>query len=97
VVRQFKLPAPDRQVPLRDAHGRRRWLDAVWEKAQLVVEIDGAGHIDVRTYWDDMDRGNGLQLEHYHVLRFPAWVVRYQPDDVAAQIRQALREAGYAC
>ena len=29
VVRQFKLPAPDRQVPLRDAHGRRRWLDAV--------------------------------------------------------------------
>jgi very-short-patch-repair endonuclease len=44
-----------------------------------------------------MDRGNGLQLEHYRVLRFPAWVVRYQPDDVAAQIRQALREAGYAC
>ena len=97
VVRQFKLPAPDRQVPLRDAHGRRRWLDAVWEKAQLAVEIDGAGHIDVRTYWDDMDRGNGLQLEHYRVLRFPAWVVRYQPDYVAAQIRQALREAGYAC
>ena len=62
VVRQFKLPAPDRQVPLRDAHGRRRRLDAVWEKAQLVVEIDRAGHIDV-----------------------------------AAQIRQALREAGYAC
>jgi len=97
VVRQFKLPAPDRQVPLRDAHGRRRWLDAVWEKARLVVEIDGAGHIDVRTYWDDMDRGNGLQLEHYRVLRFPAWVVRYQPEYVAAQIRQAIREAGYSC
>lgn len=97
VVGQFRLPAPDRQVPLRDAHGRRRWLDAVWETARLVVEIDGAGHIDVRTYWDDMDRGNGLQLEHYRVLRFPAWVVRYQPDYVAAQIRQALREAGYSC
>lgn len=97
VVRQFRLPAPDRQVPLRDAHGRRRWLDAVWEKARLVVEIDGSGHIDVRTYWDDMDRGNGLQLSHYRVLRFPAWVVRYQPDHVAAQIRQALREADYSC
>jgi hypothetical protein len=97
VVRQFKLPAPDRQVPLRDEQGRRRWLDAVWEKARLVVEIDGAGHIDVRTYWDDMDRGNGLQLGHYRVLRFPAWVVRYQPDYVAAQIRQALREADYSC
>src|ERR1700733_8274750 len=34
----------------------------------------GAGHIDVRTYWDDMDRGNGLQLEHYRVLRSrPGW------------------------
>lgn len=97
VVHQFKLPVPDRQVPLRDARGRRRWLDAVWEKARLVIEIDGAAHIDVRTYWDDMDRGNGLQLEHYRVLRFPAWVVRYQPDHVAAQIRQALREAGYPC
>lgn len=97
VVRQFKLPEPDRQVPQRDEHGRRRWLDAVWERARLVVEIDGAGHIDVRTYWDDMDRGNGLQLGHYRVLRFPAWVVRYQPDHVAAQIRRALREAGYAC
>ena len=97
VVRQFKLPAPNRQVPLRDRQGRRRWLDAVWEKARLVVEIDGAGHIDVRTYWDDMDRGNSLQLEYYRVLRFPAWVVRCQPEDVAAQIRQALREAGYSC
>lgn len=95
VVRQFKLPVPDRQVPLRDEQGRRRWLDAVWEKARLIVEIDGAGHIDVRTYWDDMDRGNGLQLEHYRVLRFPAWVVRCQPADVAAQIRQAVREAAY--
>lgn len=97
VVRQFKLPEPDRQVPLHDAQGRRRWLDAVWEKAQLVVEIDGAAHIDVLTYWDDMDRGNGLQLGHYRVLRFPSWVVRYQPDHVAAQVRQALREAGYSC
>ena len=97
VVRQFKLPAPARQVARRDEQGRSRWLDAVWEEAQLVVEIDGAGHIDALTYWDDMDRGNGLQLGHYRVLRFPAWVVRYQPDYVAAQIRQALREAGCSC
>jgi hypothetical protein len=97
VVRQFKLPEPDRQVPRRDERGRRRWLDAVWEKARLVAEIDGAGHIDALTYWDDMDRGNGLQLGHYRVLRYPAWVVRYQPDYVATQIRQALREAGCSC
>lgn len=89
-MRQFRLPEPDRQVPLLDERGRRRWLDAVWEGARLVVEVDGAAHTDVLTYWDDMDRGNGLQLRGYRLLRFPAWVVRYQPDYVAAEIRQHL-------
>lgn len=53
------------------------------------------------TWWPSLNAtsaySNGLQLGHYRVLRFPSWVVRYQPDYVAAQIRQALREAGYAC
>jgi hypothetical protein len=97
VVRQFNLPEPDRQVPRRDGQGRRRWLDACWERARLIVEIDGAAHIEVQQYWDDMDRGNDLTLDHYHVMRFPAWVIRYQPEYVAIKIRQALRDAGYGC
>ena len=97
VVRQFGLPEPDRQVPRRDENGRRRWLDACWERARLVVEIDGAAHIDALTYWDDMDRANDLTLDHYRVLRFAAWMIRYNPEFVAAKIRQALREAGYPC
>lgn len=97
VVRQYQLPEPDRQVPRRDSQGRRRWLDACWERARLVVEIDGAAHIDALQYWDDMDRGNDLTLEHYRVMRFPAWIIRYQPEYVAAKIRQALRDAGYRC
>lgn len=97
VIRQFHLPEPDRQVPRRDENGRRRWLDACWERARLVVEIDGAAHIDALTYWDDMDRGNNLTLDHHQVMRFPAWVVRYQPEYVAAMIRRALWEAGYRC
>ena len=95
VVRQFNLPDPDRQVPRRDENGRRRWLDTCWEKARLIVEIDGTAHLDASTYWDDMDRANGLTLGRYRVLRFPAWVVRSRPEYVAAKIRQALREAGY--
>jgi len=97
VVRQFNLPEPDRQVPRRDGQGRRRWLDAVWDEARLVVEIDGAAHIDVLTYWDDMDRGNHLELGHHHVLPFPSWVIRYRPECVADEIRQALRDAGCHC
>lgn len=97
VIRQFQLPEPDRQVPRRDANGRLRWLDACWERARLVVEIDGAAHINVLQYWEDMDRDNDLTIGHYRVLRFPAWVIRYQPGYVAAMVRQALREAGDRC
>jgi len=89
VIRQFGLPEPERQVPRRDSTGRRRWLDAVWEETRLLVEIDGAAHLDVLTYWDDMNRSNDLTKD-YRILRFPAWVVRYQPEYVAAKIRQAL-------
>jgi very-short-patch-repair endonuclease len=97
VVRRFGLPEPDRQVPRRDARGKRRWLDVVWEQAGLIVEVDGAAHMDVLQYWDDMDRGNDFTLKHYRILRYAAFVVRCQPEYVASQIRQALREAGYSC
>jgi hypothetical protein len=97
VVRQFGLPEPDRQVPRRDAQGKRRWLDVVWEQARLIVEIDGAGHIDVLQYWDDMDRGNDFTLKSYRILRYAAFVIRYRSEYVASQIRQALREVGYSC
>lgn len=90
VIRQFGLPEPDRQVARRDARGKRRWLDAVWEQARVIAEIDGAAHLDALEYWDDMDRDNGFQLKHYQVFRYPAWVVRHNPEYVAAQLREAL-------
>lgn len=94
VIRPFKLPPPDRQVGRRDSHGRRRWLDAMWEQAKLVVEIDGAGHRDVLQYWDDMDRDNDLKLQGYDTLRYAAFTIRYNGEYVAGQIRQALRDRG---
>lgn len=93
VIRAFRLPDPDRQVERRDAAGRRRWLDVVYERARLVIEIDGAAHADALQYWDDMSRDNDLKLGGYTVLRFPAFVIRYSPHVVAATIRRALRAA----
>jgi hypothetical protein len=90
VVRRFRLPAPDRQVPRRDSRGKRRWLDVMYEKARLVIEIDGAGHMDILEYWDDMGRDRELMLAGNTVLRFPAYMVRYAPQQIATQIRQAL-------
>ena len=97
VVRPFGLPMPDRQVPRADPSGRRRWLDALWEKARLIVEIDGAGHADILQYWADMDRDNQFKLQGYNTLRYAAFAIRYHPDYVAAQIRTSLRDSGVEC
>jgi uncharacterized protein DUF559 len=93
VVRGYGLPEPDRQACRSDSQGRRRYLDVLWEEAKVVVEIDGAQHMEPLEYWDDMNRANDLQLKDYEVLRFPAWMVRYHPEFVAAEIRRALRKA----
>ena len=94
LVRRHRLPEPDRQAPRRDSAGRRRWLDAVWEAARVIVEVDGIHHIDATEYWADMDRDNDFTLGGYRVLRFPAFVVRYHGGYVAGKIRAALRGGG---
>jgi len=95
LVRRFGLPEPDRQFERLDGQGRR-WLDAVWEWARLVAEIDGRWHTDARAWWADMQRDNELTIDGYRVLRFPAFVVRDNPRVVAMQIARALHEAGGA-
>jgi len=90
LVRRHRLPEPDRQARRQDAAGRRRWLDASWEAARLIVEVDGIHHLDTAQYWADMDRDNDFTLDGYRVLRFPAFVVRYHGDYVAGEIRGAL-------
>ncbi len=93
LVRRYGLPEPDRQVMRRDPAGRRRWLDAYWDAARLVVEVDGLWHMDAVAWWADMRRDNDLTLTGHRLLRFPAFAVRDQPDAVAAQIRAALSAA----
>jgi very-short-patch-repair endonuclease len=95
LVRRFGLPEPDRQFRREDGQGRR-WLDAIWEWARLVVEIDGRWHMDARAWWADMLRDNELTLDGYRVLRFPAFAVRDNPAEVAGQIAAALRQSGDA-
>ena len=96
VIRAFRLPEPSRQAARRDAKGRRRWTDVAWDSYKIVVEIDGAQHAeDPLQRWDDMERDIDLSLDGYLTLRFPAWLVRTNPEYVACKILQALRRAGY--
>jgi very-short-patch-repair endonuclease len=92
LLRLHRLPEPDRQAQRSDSTGRRRWLDAVWEAARLIVEVDGIHHLDAAQYWADMDRDNDFTLSGYRVLRFPAFAVRHDPGQVARKVREALRE-----
>lgn len=91
--RLHRLPKPVQQQVRRDRGGRRRYLDVVFAAAsgRLVrVEIDGSIHLQGRTYWDDMRRGNDLVLGHTPVLRFPSWVVRADDAEALDQLRRAL-------
>lgn len=91
LLRQYRIPEPDRQVSRRDRHGRRRWLDTVWESARLIVEVDGFWHTEAAVWWADMRRDNEFTVSGYRVLRFPAFAIRTEPDRVAQQILGALR------
>ncbi|HKT02761.1 MAG TPA: DUF559 domain-containing protein, partial [Rugosimonospora sp.] len=90
------LPRPVLQVRRRDAAGGTRYLDGYYERWRIHIEIDGGQHLAAGTYWQDMERQNNLWIAGDRVLRFPAWVIRDRPADVVAQVRAALRAAGWA-
>jgi hypothetical protein len=95
LLRRAGLPEPTRQVLRTDAGGRRRYLDVLFRDFGLHVEVDGAHHLDAEQAWLDMDRQNQLWLAGERVLRFPAWLIRRQPRKVVADVRRALRAAGW--
>jgi very-short-patch-repair endonuclease len=95
LCRRHRLPEPDLQEPRTDRTGRTRWLDAYWREWRLHVEVDGAHHMDVRHWADDMRRQNDVWTSGDRILRFPAWLVRAHPDEVAESLRRALCAAGW--
>jgi very-short-patch-repair endonuclease len=42
-----------------------------FDQWKVVVEIDGAHHMNVGQMWDDARRQNDLELAGYVVLRYP--------------------------
>ncbi len=95
ISRRAGFPEPKLQFVRRDAQGRRRYVDALFEEYGVLVEIDGGQHTDVRQAWADMRRQNALWVAGVRVLRFPGWLVRERPDAVVAQVRAALRAGGW--
>jgi Protein of unknown function (DUF559) len=90
LCRRCRLPLPDRQVARVDGQGRRRWLDAFFDAARLVVEIDGLWHMEAGAWWADMARSNALTVGGCSVLRYPSFVIHEEPVLVGAQIASFL-------
>ncbi|TCB99282.1 hypothetical protein E0H26_06775 [Micromonospora zingiberis] len=95
LCRRHGLPAPQAQQRRRDTDGRMRYLDAYWPRWRLHVEVDGGHHMDVRHWAADLRRQNRIWIEGDRILRFTAFDVRHRPTEVAAQLRAALKAAGW--
>ena len=95
LCRRCGLPTPALQVRRVDGSDRIRYLDALFEEWGVHVEIDGGYHTDPAEWWADMKRQNDLWIPGGRVLRFPGWVVRDRPQEVADQVRAALIAAGW--
>lgn len=83
LCRQYGLPPPVLQT--RRRIGQRTIVtDAELRTSRgrlVVVEVDGVGHADVRTWSEDLDRHNVLadSLDAI-VLRVSNWTLRHDPD-----------------
>ena len=88
--RQRGLPTPRRQTRRFDAEGRTRFTDAEFElpgSGLLIVEIDGAGHIDPAVAGDDAVRGSMLaRTTGAHVLRVTSITLRSDPEPFFAEL-----------
>lgn len=88
--REANLPIPRRQAVRVDSKGQRRYLDAevrLPDGTLLVLEADGAGHLDTMTWWNDQMRQNDVVIDGSAILRFPTVALRLDRPRVVQQLR----------
>lgn len=80
---------PHRQRPRVDRAGKRRWTDCEWDLPDgrvVVLEVDGAFHMDVMQYSDDMRRQRRITTPDRLVVRCAAVEIRDEPGEVMADL-----------
>ncbi|MBM6404704.1 DUF559 domain-containing protein, partial [Phycicoccus sp. CSK15P-2] len=95
MCRRHDVPEPSRQVVRRGPRGRI-YLDVRWDRARLVVEVDGSGHRSGLALTMDNLRQNAVTLGGDRVLRFDLLALRLHEADVMAQVHHGLR-APWVC
>lgn len=95
LCRRYRLPLPIQQAVRVEPNGRRRYLDAVWRRADgslLAAEVDGAIHRRPERWMADDLRQNEVVIGGTPVLRYPTVIVRGEPALVADQLRRGLHQ-----
>jgi hypothetical protein len=84
------LPEPRRQTPRKDANGRARYTDAEFDLPDgrnLVVEIDGAGHLGVEQAARDAVRASAIaRATGAHTLSIGSFALRHDPEPFFAEL-----------
>jgi hypothetical protein len=91
LARRAGLLQPRRQRLRREPGGKVRWLDAEFDLPDgtvLVVEVDGAVHMQPESWWNDADRQNEVVIGRQPVLRFPSLMIRLNEARVVDQLRR---------
>lgn len=91
MCRQYSLAPPLRQVKRRDATGRVRFTDCEWRLRDgriLVLEVDGAFHMEVEHWEDDLARQRALTAPGRLVVRCTSRELRDEPWEVAGDLRR---------
>ena len=90
MCRDFGLPLPTRQRRRRDRGGRVRYTDCEWDLPDgtvLVLEVDGAFHMEVEHWEDDIQRQRRLTTPGRVIVRCTSREVRDEPFQLAADLR----------
>jgi hypothetical protein len=91
LCRSQGLRAPDRQVRRRDSSGRLRYTDCEWRLPNghtVVLEVDGAFHMEVEHWEDDIARQRQLTDPTRTVVRCTARELRDTPDVLGRDLRR---------
>jgi hypothetical protein len=89
MCRRFSMRPPDRQRIRTDRAGKRRWTDCEWDLPDcttLVLEVDGAFHIEVRQQGEDFKRARRITTRDRIVVRCSAYELRHEAEEVAADL-----------
>ncbi|KGN38155.1 hypothetical protein N803_10350 [Knoellia subterranea KCTC 19937] len=90
MCRDHGLPRPHRQRRRKDAAGKVRYTDCEWDLPDgtvIVLEVDGAFHMSVEHWEDDIQRQRRLSQPGRLIVRCTTREVRDEPFQLAADLK----------